>query len=202
MTIAGTAYTQRGIGGNDLFIKFPSSSGNPMWATQLSSLSGTEINDFKVHSTTGDIYAAGEAQGDVQLGTGGTSVTATLLDTDQSGIYIKLTAAGVPVFVKTISAVEPPDINILNLDSIVLDEATNSAWCTGYYSPGVVTFAGKPLNVYNPNDATVIVARYGLDGTEIEATNYYSDGPVSGASAYVLTSCSWAGVCATIRWHL
>lgn len=193
-TLGSKTVTFRGSGSNnDAIFRLASADGVTTWMTSFSAENGAEALGFQVDPLTEDVYAAGYLDGNAQLGTGLDQVTATAPSSVYSAAFYKITAAGVPGFVKTLSATDAGSSAVsTRFQALVLDPASQSIWCTGYYSPGNITFAGQTLDVYNVGDNTVLVTRYGLNGTALAATNYYSEGPAYSGAGCVWNACMHA----------
>lgn len=187
LTISGQTVSFRGSSyGNVAFVRL-GATGTGLWITSVSSPDGISNYGMSLDSSK-NVYVGGVYEGaGAQLGTGADAKTVP----DQqyyTGYFAKISAAGVPVFLKALTVgpdpTNPSADRSVEVWGVAVDDATSSVWVAQYYSPGEFVFAGKPLVPFNVDEASMGLLRYALDGTELWATNYISEGP-----GYTGTTC-------------
>lgn len=164
-------------------VRLGASDGTPVWGVGLRCQDSTRFKELNIDPVSGDIYGTGYVEGNATLYSAATSTSVTSavpFTNADNAVFVKISAAGTPVFIKAFYAV---DSNAILADTealaISVDSVTKSAWIVGGYYPGTLNFAGETLDVSNagPNSYTIFIVRYGLDGTEQWATNFLSEGP-------------------------
>ena len=179
--MSGQTVSFRGTGFGNFAIVRLDAVGTGVWITSVSSPDGATANSLAVDPVSKEVYVGGDYSGNgAQLGTGASALFLTE-ELYYTGWFAKISAAGVPMFFKALTVgpnpADPTADREVVVYGIAFDTASSSVWVVGYYTPGDFVFAGQTLNPYNKLDSSVVLMRYGTDGSELFATNYISEGP-------------------------
>lgn len=160
-------------------------AGTAAWLTTASGANGKTFycEGHTIDPVSTETYATCAFEGSsMQLGSGASALTVTA-EGNYNGAFMKISAAGVPVYMQPVqigpNPADPGDTRYVYFTrGLVVNTATSSIWACAYYSAGPMTFAGETFEPWNEYGGNILITQFAAaDGAELYAASFVGDDP-------------------------